>query len=150
MIVVIADDLTGAAELAGIGLRYNLDTELFMSSIQTGDVPISLFVVCTDSRSMNKENARSVSDRVAKEVRSMAPDRVYKKIDSVFRGHVLDELKCEMKQLGLKRALIIGANPSLGRTIRDGKYFINGELISETDFGTDPEFAITDSFVCGC
>jgi uncharacterized protein YgbK (DUF1537 family) len=147
MIVVIADDLTGAAELAGIGLRYNLDTELFMSSIQTGDVPISLFVVCTDSRSMNKENARSVSDRVAKEVRSMTPDRVYKKIDSVFRGHVLDELKCEMKQLGLKRALIIGANPSLGRTIRDGKYFINGELISETDFGTDPEFAITDSSV---
>jgi uncharacterized protein YgbK (DUF1537 family) len=147
MIVVIADDLTGAAELAGIGLRYNLATELFMSSIQTGDTDVSLFVVCTDSRSMNKENARSVSDRVAKEVRLMAPDRVYKKIDSVFRGHVLDELKAEMRQLGLKKALIIGANPSLGRTIRAGKYFINGELISETDFGTDPEFAITDSSV---
>ncbi len=147
MIVVITDDLTGAAELAGIGLRYNLATELFMSSVQTDDVRVSLFVVCTDSRSMNKENARSVSDRIAKEVRLMTPDRVYKKIDSVFRGHVLDELKAEMKQLGLKRALIIGANPSLGRTIRDGKYFIDGELISETDFGTDPEFAITDSSV---
>lgn len=147
MIVVIADDLTGAAELAGIGLRYSLDTELFMSSVQMGDTDVSLFVVCTDSRSMNKENASSVSDRVAKEVSLMGPDHVYKKIDSVFRGHVLDELKTEMKRLGLKRALIIGANPSLGRTIRDGKYFINGEPISETDFGTDPEFAITDSSV---
>ena len=146
-IVVIADDLTGAAELAGIGWRYSLDAELFMSFIETDDVYIPLFVVCTDSRSLNKENAESVTTRIAKEISLMAPDHIYKKIDSVFRGHVLDELRIEMDQLSLKKALIIGANPSLGRTITDGRYFINGDPISETDFGKDPEFAITDSSV---
>jgi D-threonate/D-erythronate kinase len=147
MIVVIADDLTGAAELAGIGLRYNLATKLFMSSIETDDADVALAVVCTDSRSLTKENAKIVTARVAKEVSSIEPQRIYKKIDSVFRGHVLDELRIEMKQLGLKKALIIGANPSLGRTIHNGRYFIHGDRISETDFGTDPEFAITDSSV---
>lgn len=147
MIVVVADDLTGAAELAGIGLRYNLKGELFMSSLQTGELLADLFIACSDTRSMNKESAKSTSARIAKEVASVAPEILYKKIDSVFRGHVLDEVKIEMEELGLRRTLILGANPSLGRTICDGKYFINGEPISDTDFGTDPEFAITDSSV---
>ncbi len=145
MIVVIADDLTGAAELAGIGLRYNFKAELATAAIDEMDT--DLFVVCTDSRSLNKPGAEAITTRVAKKVETIRPDLIYKKIDSVFRGHVLDEVKIEMSILGLKRALIIGANPSLGRTISDGKYFIDGEPISESDFGTDPEYAITDSTV---
>ena len=145
MIVVIADDFTGAAELAGIGLRYNLKVELATS---VADEPAAdLFVVCTDSRSLNKANAEKITADTIKKVLQLRPEFIYKKIDSVFRGHVLDELKIQIRESGLKKALVIGANPSLGRAISEGNYFIKGELISETDFGTDPEFAITDSSV---
>jgi len=145
MIIVIADDLTGAAELAGIGLRYNLEAEL--ATAVSKDTIADLFVVCTDSRSLNNADALKITSRSVKEILKLKPRLIYKKIDSVFRGHVVDELKIQMQQSGIKKALVLGANPSLGRTIHNGKYFIHGDPISETDFGTDPEFALTDSSV---
>jgi uncharacterized protein YgbK (DUF1537 family) len=36
--------------------------------------------------------------------------------------------------------LLLPANPSLGRTIRDGRYFIHGKPIHRTDFAHDPEY----------
>ena len=144
MIAVIADDFTGAAELAGIGLRYDLKVELATSAINTD---ADLLVVSADTRSLNNWVAHKVITKTVKETLSLQPEFIYKKIDSVFRGHVLDELKIQMKESGLKKALIVGANPSLGRTISKGKYYLNGNLISDTDFGNDPEFAITDSSV---
>src|SRR5258706_2369072 len=145
MIAVIADDFTGAAELAGIGLRYDLKVVLATKVIR--DTAADLLVVCTDSRSMNKTEATRTTADTMREVLKLKPDLIYKKIDSVLRGHVFGELEIQMQETGKTKALVLGANPSLGRTIKDGKYFINGDLISETDFGTDPEFAIRDSSV---
>jgi uncharacterized protein YgbK (DUF1537 family) len=141
MIAVIADDLTGAAEIAGIGLRYQLKSEIVMPSPMRTD--IDLLIVCTDSRSLNNEHARKVTAEAAQKILLLKPGMIFKKIDSVYRGHVLDELRVQMKTIGLDRALLLAANPSLGRTIRNGKYYINDQLINETGFATDPEFAIT-------
>lgn len=145
MIVVIADDFTGAAELAGIGLRYDLNVELAMSVIANSRA--DMLVVCTDSRSLTKSGALNITEDTVKKVLALESGLIYKKIDSVFRGHVLDELEMQMEKSGKNKALVVGANPSLGRLIHDGKYFINGYPISETDFGSDPEFAIRDSSV---
>jgi uncharacterized protein YgbK (DUF1537 family) len=144
MIAVIADDFTGAAELAGIGLRYNLKVELAMSVISTD---ADLLVVSADSRSLSSKQAHKTITKIVKDTLTLKPSFIYKKIDSVFRGHVLDEINIQLSESGLKKALIVGANPSLGRTISDGKFYIDGNLISDTDFGNDPEFAITDSSV---
>lgn len=145
MIAVIADDFTGAAEIAGIGLHYGLTVELSMS-VNTG-TKADLFIVCTDSRSLSRENAEKITEITVKAVLSLKPDILYKKIDSVLRGYVLDELDIQMELTGLARAFVLPVNPSLGRTIKDGLYYINGTAISETGFATDPEFAIADSSV---
>jgi D-threonate/D-erythronate kinase len=145
MITVIADDFTGAAEIAGIGLRYDLTVELTIGRLE--DIKKDMLVLCTDSRSMSKKDAEKITADTIKKVWSLKPELIYKKIDSVFRGHILDEVKIEMKITGLDKALIVGANPSLGRTIKDGKYFIQGKPINETGFANDPEFAITESSV---
>ena len=52
-----------------------------------------------------------------------------------------------MLHSGLDKALVIAANPSLGRTIYNGEYFIEGKKIDETSFSSDPEYPITNSFV---
>jgi uncharacterized protein YgbK (DUF1537 family) len=44
---------------------------------------------------------------------------------------------------------VIPANPYLGRTIRDGNYYFNSELIHLSSFSNDPEFPITSSAVTG-
>jgi uncharacterized protein YgbK (DUF1537 family) len=45
-----------------------------------------------------------------------------------------------MKQLQLNRALLLPANPSLGRVIRDGQYVVRGKPIHKTEFAHDPEY----------
>ena len=65
---------------------------------------------------------------------------IYKKVDSVLRGQVTAEVEAVMKQLKVERALLLPANPSLGRTIRDGQYFVHDQLIHKTEFAHDPEY----------
>jgi uncharacterized protein YgbK (DUF1537 family) len=77
----------------------------------------------------------------------LKPDLIYKKIDSVLRGYVLDELKTQMELTGLNKGFIMPANPSLGRTIIAGKYFIDGKQIHETGFVDDPEFPVISSSI---
>lgn len=145
MIVVIADDFTGAAEMAGIGLRFGLRVELVTKAGEKNDA--DLMVWCTDSRSLSKDEAIVVTTKAVEYAIGLQPQLLYKKIDSVLRGHVLDEIKVQMSISGLHKALIIPANPSLGRTIRDGQYFIHDKPANETAFAVDPEFAIGNSSV---
>ena len=55
MIVVLADDLTGAAELGGIGLRFNLDVEIDMAVNPQSKA--RLLIISTDTRSMKRKQA---------------------------------------------------------------------------------------------
>ena len=41
---------------------------------------------------------------------------------------------------GRQRSLLIPANPALGRTIHQGRYFVDGRPLHETDFANDPEY----------
>ena len=139
-IVVIADDFTGAAELAGICLRYGLKVELCVGEVEYKDSDV--LIVSSDSRSLKKNEAIRITEELLKRILELKPKLVYKKIDSVLRGHVLDELKVQMRLMNKPRAFIMPANPLLNRTIRNGEYFVDGIKISETGFAHDPEFPI--------
>jgi uncharacterized protein YgbK (DUF1537 family) len=164
MIAVIADDLTGAAELGGIGLRHGLRTEIRMSvaEVATGssagrltatdahvdeaasDGP-DLLVIAADSRSKPEPEAIDEMTTITRTLKYLHPEWIYKKTDSVLRGHVIAELKTHLEILGLQSALLIPANPALGRTIRDGHYLLNGKPIHHSAFSIDPEFPIYSS-----
>ncbi len=145
MIAVIADDFTGAAELAGISLRYGLTAELC-----TGDVAATtadVLIVSTDSRSFEKEKALEITSTVLKQLLELKPVFIYKKIDSVLRGYVTEELKLQMRLAGLTKAFVLPANPSLGRIISNGIYYVQGVPVAETGFAADPEFPAKSSLV---
>lgn len=145
MIAVIADDFTGAAELAGIGLRYGLQVKLYtgISRYEACDVCI----VSSDSRSMRKTDALEVTRNIVTALHELSPSFIYKKTDSVLRGYVLDEINVQMQITGKKRAVILPANPSLERKIISGKYYIGDQLITDTNFAKDPEFPVKSSLV---
>jgi len=145
MILVIADDLTGAAELAGIGWRYGLQTVVCTGS--TAIPESELVIIDTGTRSLQREEAKSVTRQIAEQVKELRPSWVYKKIDSVLRGHVMDEVGITLEILGKEKAIIGAANPSLGRTIRNGQYLVNGIPVHATGFANDPEFPINSSFI---
>jgi len=138
MIGVIADDLTGAAELGAIGLRHGLRAEIVRRGKPSGKA--DLVCVDTDSRSCDPHEAAKRAAAAAKLLRAAGAQWIYKKVDSVLRGQVTAEVEAVMEQLQLNRALLLPANPSLGRVIRDGQYFVRGKPIHKTEFARDPEY----------
>ncbi|WP_289741574.1 four-carbon acid sugar kinase family protein [uncultured Duncaniella sp.] len=139
MIAVIADDITGAAEMAGIAHRLGLRVKLTMQPESASDCDV--LVIATDTRSMTEEEAAAGSARVAGALGAMPDvDSLFKKTDSALRGHVVAELEAILANTGYRKALYLPANPSKGRTIRDGVYYIGGKPLHETDFSFDPEF----------
>ena len=206
MIGVIADDLTGAAEIGAIGLRHGLRAEVVVWSAESAisshggegwqettpkilgairpETPtkertphpaplpfrkgegahasqqqvhgqasviseISADLVCldTDSRSCEAEEAGRRVASAAQRLLAAGAMWIYKKVDSVLRGQVTAELEALLRELRLDLALLIPANPSLGRVIQGGNYFIRGKPIHETEFARDPEYPRTSSRV---
>ena len=138
MIGVIADDLTGAAELGAVGLRLGLRAEILRGN--RPGVATELVCIDTDSRSCAPAEAARRAAAAAKLLRSAGAIWIYKKVDSVLRGNVTAEVEAVMQQLDLNRALVLPANPSLGRVIRNGEYFIKGKPIHRTEFAHDSEY----------
>ncbi len=151
MIIVIADDITGAAEMAGISCSYGFKTELVVST-DVAMPPCDVLVIATDTRSMTVEEAVSYTRTLAKRISQEQAKRkeeilLFKKTDSAMRGHVMAELAALLSETQYKQALWIPANPSKGRTIHHGMYYIDGKPISETDFSFDPEFPALSSCI---
>lgn len=145
MIGVIADDLTGAAEIGAVGLRHGLSAEIVVAGKPNGKS--ALICVDTDSRSLSPREASKRVAMATRQLRDAGAEWIYKKTDSVLRGRVTAEIESILKELKYQRALFLPANPSLGRTIRGGKYFFHGKPIHRTDFVRDPEYPRTSADV---
>ena len=103
MIVVIADDFSGAAELAGICMRYGLSTTVCTEELVNANTDVML--INTNSRSLKNDKAISVTERIVKQVLQLQPEWIYKKTDSVLRGHIVDELKIQMQLTGKTKSI---------------------------------------------
>jgi D-threonate/D-erythronate kinase len=145
MFCVLADDLTGAAEIAGIALKFGLTTEI--KNEFHGSADSDVLVVNTASRIVDKEIARMINKKAMDYILTLNPEWVFKKTDSVLRGHVLTEISAILEVGKLKKCLLIPANPGLGRTIVNGKYYIENREIAKTSFANDPDYPSTTSDV---
>jgi D-threonate/D-erythronate kinase len=145
MIAVIADDFTGAAEIGGVGLRYGLNVliETEVNKVEGVD----LLIIATDTRSLTAHEAYREVTRITSQLLELSPEYIFKKIDSVLRGHVAKELEAQMHVTDKKQAVIVAANPSVGRTIIQGQYFVDSQPLNETSFAYDPEFPVRTSTV---
>lgn len=144
MIAVIADDITGAAEIGGIALRYGKKT-VMTTQLDDRLPQADVLVVATDTRSDTEAGAAGTVRQIAHRLKGSGA-AIFKKTDSVMRGHVVAEIKAIMAETGHTGALLLPQNPSKGRTIKDGVYYVGGVRLSDTAFGRDPEYpALTSS-----
>ena len=140
MILVIADDFSGAAELAGIGRAYGLRTRL--TNALTTDDGFDLLVVDVGSRSLDEQAATEQLAGLCDKINAQFTPgfTLFKKVDSVLRGHVLAELSILKTCFGYEAIALLPANPSKGRLIQNGHYLINSEPLDQTSFASDPEY----------
>lgn len=120
-VALVADDLTGAldavAPFAEIGLYCVVATEpgSLKDALASGAVIVA---VSTNSREMPQADAIEAVRSVAEKLVSVP--RVVKKIDSRLKGHVAQETTALATVLGLRKALVCPAIPTMGRIVRNG------------------------------
>src|SRR4051812_21721536 len=95
-LLVLADDLSGAAELAGIGLEYGLATDLARAASPS---QAQLLVIDTDTRLLAPEAAAARVTHILNELPAGRLVQVYKKTDSLLRGQIPAELGAMMAVL---------------------------------------------------
>jgi len=91
MIVVIADDITGGAEIAGCGLRYGLTVEL-STSVNVVLPNVQLWVIALNTRSMSGDEAENSITVTDSHLIEAGVIDIFKKTDSVLRGYIVKEL----------------------------------------------------------
>ena len=137
-ILVLADDLTGAAEIGGVALQFGLTARILISLPENRPVPENVTIIDTGSRGFEPEQACRAIREMIKGHDLEGYDLVYKKVDSVLRGPVIAETRALLTVSFFDRVLMIPANPSRNRIIRDGRYFIDGIPLDKTGFRIDP------------
>jgi uncharacterized protein YgbK (DUF1537 family) len=124
--VVVADDRTGALEVAG-----EMATSLGPVVVTVGDAPdagAGSVVVDIGSRHMTRSAAAERAAAVAGE-----PARRHAhKIDSLLRGNWAAELVAVQQATG-ERVLLVPALPRLGRVCRDGVVHVDGVPVGGRD-----------------
>ncbi|MEI8087227.1 MAG: four-carbon acid sugar kinase family protein [Paludibacter sp.] len=144
-VIVIADDLTGAAEIAGVCLRYGLKVAFGIDSVPNTTTDVR--IIATDSRSATELEAFDLHKKLAIEIYTCPDSFVFKKCDSVLRGFILTELSALMEVSDKKTVLLQPANPATERIIRQGIYYVGNELLENTGFSIDPDFPAKTSNV---
>lgn len=111
MLVVIADDFTGAAEMGGIALRFGLHAEV-QTELSLGSSKPDVLVLDTNTRSGSSADAVRAIEEAVTALRDHSVELLFKKTDSVLRGHVREELAALLSCLPARTILLVPANPS--------------------------------------
>ena len=143
-IVAIADDLTGAletgAKFAARGIAATAVTQ-FDSPAQIG---CPVLIADTESRHLPADEVAERIRHVATLARDMAVQLLYKKTDSTLRGNIAAELMALLELFPGRRLVYAPAYPELGRTVKQGRLFVHGRPVHETEFAKDPLAPVRD------
>ncbi len=139
-ILVIADDLTGAAEIGGIAYQAGFSVRIILDFLDSDKFDEDVIIIDSNTRHLSAEYAHLKIKTILQTLYLPEYDLVFKKIDSVLRGNIEPEIQTFFSQTFFDSALLIPSNPTKQRTIKNGKYFIDSVPINETDFRLDPEY----------
>ncbi|QCP00588.1 4-hydroxythreonine-4-phosphate dehydrogenase PdxA [Arthrobacter sp. 24S4-2] len=139
-VYVQADDFSGAAEVGYCFVQHGLSAQILLGTGNSatdddGASPAGHVtdVVVTDahSRGLPAAAAEALVAEAFSSPEAAAAQVAFKKIDSLWRGNIRAELTA-LTRLGY-HAVIAGALPQLQRSVLDGKPFITGTPLAETE-----------------
>ncbi|BAN27102.1 four-carbon acid sugar kinase family protein [Caballeronia insecticola] len=128
-LLIVADDLSGAADCAIAFAAAGRKTVVSLDARAT-DIDAAVIAADTDTRRLDPADA---ARRTASAWQSLrAPGRrLYKKIDSTLRGNWTAEVAALTRIAG--PAIVTPAFPATGRTVRDGRVFVRGVPLEDTE-----------------
>lgn len=147
IIVVIADDFTGANDTAVKFSKKGFETVVTTDLTQFSGIKADVVVLDTETRHLDQEQAYQSLQQVAITCREINPGYIYKKIDSTLRGNIGAEIEALMDELSIPTAVMIPAMPSNGRQTIGGYQLVGGVPLQKTDIARDPLNPVHDSYL---
>ncbi len=146
----IADDLTGASDLAGELVRNGLRTMQLLSLPEQGPpTNLDAVVVALKSRSIPAKDAAKASLAAMKWLRAAGCERIFFKYCSTFDstpagniGPVVDALS---SALDAQFSVTCPAFPANRRTVYQGHLFVGDRLLNESGMESHPLNPMTDA-----
>lgn len=133
-IIIIADDFTGANDTGVKFAKAGYDTSV-INNDNLDSSKSDVLVVNTETRLINEDEAVKRIENISKYLENQ---KIYKKIDSTFRGNIGKEIETLLNKLKKKICVIANAFPSMNRTVKNGISYVAGVPLNETDFAKDP------------
>ncbi|PMV89833.1 MULTISPECIES: four-carbon acid sugar kinase family protein [unclassified Pseudomonas] len=128
-ILIIADDLSGAADCAIGFASVGMQTVVTLDPLND-EADAQVIAADTDTRRLPPARAAERTVAAFKALHKPG-QRLYKKIDSTLRGNWAAEVAALQPLAGL--AIVAPAFPATGRTLRGGRVFVNGQPLENTD-----------------
>lgn len=118
-ILIIADDLTGAADSAVAFAERGFETEVVIEEKQAGEGDADVVAFTTETRDVHVDELPGKFDVLRSAGREGL--LLFKKIDSMLRGNTLAEIALSTRMVPDHRVVISPAYPKLGRVCVAGK-----------------------------
>lgn len=136
--LAVADDLTGACDLAGNLARPG-------HAVNVSADPVALrgwhgsAVLDAATRFMAPAQARAAVQRAWQRLPDPRGPRLhYQKIDSTLRGQPGAEIEGFLQATGAPWVAVLPAYPSLGRRVLGGELQVHGQGLMQTEYARDP------------
>src|SRR5689334_22692368 len=128
-ILILADDLSGAADCAGGCAAAGLDTLVLFDAAAAPQATASVLAIDLNSRDATAADAGGIVARAIGQVRDLNGRLLYHKIDSTLRGNWAHELVAARTSLARSHgapplALVAPAFPHRGRITRAGHVLV--------------------------
>lgn len=125
--IIIADDLTGAADSASCFLngKYNVKIKLLAGRPLVSPQPGTILAYDTETRDLSLGDAiRKLTALKSGFETLLGPKsgiaRIYKKVDSGLNGHVGAEIEYLLHVTGRNKSLLAPSNPAYGKAVVEG------------------------------
>ena len=143
--LILADDLSGAADSAVSALQAGLDAEVFLTAEGAQESRTAVVAIDLNTREIEAEGARATTFKSMEKIHPRADFFLYRKIDSTLRGNVAVELASTRAAAGKRFILFAPAFPANRRITVGGNILIDGEPLEQTQFWSAkiprPDFA---------
>lgn len=139
---IVADDFTGANDVALQLIKYGIRVKSF---VDVNEIEGN-FIYTTETRNSTEEDSRKKLEEFFAKTKEEKVDKVYKKIDSTLRGNIKTEIEVFLENIEVNEKIaVIVSFPRIERIVKNGKLYVKGELLENTDFARDPYWTLTSS-----
>lgn len=155
MFGAVADDFTGATDLAGNWRSRGLKTAVYRGVPSPDDYEklreYDAIVLALKIRSVDSAEAKALSFKAGQVLLDLGCEQIYDKycstFDSTSEGNIGPIADVLFELTNSKRAVVVPSFPDAGRTVYNGHLFVLGELLDESPMKDHPLNPMRDSSI---